>query len=200
MKQLILLCVIFLSACSTQVIDMTEEPTVQKFNLNDSEGDGIIRARDECPDSYAGSQVNNDGCGSQTVETVRRKLQVNFATNSYVVKQEYLPEIKKLADFMTEFPQTIVTIEGHTSIRGSAQLNQKLSENRAIAIKNILARQFNIAPKRITAIGYGFEKLLLEGNDEYIHARNRRIVAEISSDKSFIDMKWNIYSVDNEVE
>jgi outer membrane protein OmpA-like peptidoglycan-associated protein len=179
---------------------MTEKPTEQKYDLTDMEGDGVIKARDNCPDSYPGSQVNNEGCGSQSVETVRRKLEVNFDTNSYVVKREYFPEIKKLADFMTEFPQTLVTIEGHTSIRGSAALNQKLSENRAIAIKNILSQQFNIAADRITAIGYGFEKLLLEGNDEYIHARNRRIVAEISSDKSFIDMKWNIYSVDDEAE
>lgn len=190
----------FLSACSTQVIDMTEKPTEQKFDLSDSEGDGIINARDECPDSYAGSQVNNQGCGSKTVETLRRKLEVNFDTNSYVVKKEYFAEIKKLADFMTDFPQTVVTIEGHTSIRGSATLNQKLSENRAIAIKKLLTSRFNIAAERITAIGYGFEKLLLEGDDEYIHARNRRIVAEISSDKSFINMKWNIYSVDNEAE
>ncbi|WP_022940779.1 OmpA family protein [Psychromonas hadalis] len=195
-----LISVLFLTACSVQVVDMTAEPTVQKFDLSDSEGDGIILARDECPDSYAGAQVDNRGCGSKTVETVHRKLQLNFATNSYMVKSEYLPEIKKLANFMSEFPQTNVTIEGHTSIRGKATLNKKLSQNRAQAIKNILIQKFEISSERITAIGYGFEKLLLEGDDEYIHARNRRIVAEISSDKSFRDMKWTIYSVDDELE
>ena len=93
-----------------------------------------------------------------------------------------------------------MTIEGHTSIRGKAELNKTLSQNRAQAIKDILITQFNIAADRIEPIGYGFEKLLLEGDDEYIHARNRRIVAEISSDRSFTDMKWTIYSVDDEVE
>lgn len=179
---------------------MTEKPTIQKFDLTDMEGDGVIKARDNCPDSYVDSQVNNDGCGTETIETVRRVIEISFDRNSYFVKQEYYSEIEKIADFMNEFPQSIVTIEGHTSIRGSVQLNQYLSENRAIGVKNILSKQFNIAAERITAIGYGSEKLLLEGDDEYIHARNRRIVAEISSDKNLIDMKWNIYSVDKDIE
>jgi OOP family OmpA-OmpF porin len=192
--------VFFISACSVQVIDMTTEPTVQQFDLSDSEGDGIISARDECPESNAGAQVGNNGCGTNTIETVRRNLEVNFDNNSYVVKNEYISEIEKLADFMIEYPQTQVTIEGHTSIRGKAALNKKLSQNRAQAIKSILIKKFNIASERITAVGYGFEKLLLEGDDDYIHVRNRRIVAEISSDRSLTDMKWTIYSVDDEVE
>lgn len=200
MKILVLFGTLFLAACSVQVIEMTPDPTVQIFDLSDTEGDGIIRARDECPDSYAGAQVSNNGCGTDGIETVRTKLEINFDTNSYVVKNEYLPEIKKLADFMNEFPQAIVTIEGHTSIRGKAFLNKTLSQNRAEVIKNILITQFSISAKRITAVGYGFEKLLLEGDDEYIHARNRRIVAELSSEKKFTNMKWNIYSVDDEVE
>ncbi|PKF60713.1 OmpA family protein [Psychromonas sp. psych-6C06] len=179
---------------------MTEQPTVQKYDLTDTEGDGIILARDECPDTYSGALVNNQGCGTQTVETVRRKLEVNFDTNSYEVKAQYFPEIEQLAQFMQEFPQAIVTIEGHTSIRGKASLNKRLSQNRANAIKEILTQKYGIDSARITAVGYGFDKLLLEGDDEYIHARNRRIVAEISSDKNLIDMKWTIYSVDNEVE
>lgn len=191
---------LFVSACSVQIIDMTAEPTVQKFNLTDTEGDGIILARDKCPNSSVGEKVDNNGCGTQTIETLRRKLEINFDSNSYVVKNEYLDEIKKLADFLIKFPGTKVTIEGHTSIRGKAELNKTLSQNRAQAIKEILIQSFNIEGKRINAIGYGFEKLLLEGDDEYIHARNRRIVAEISSDISFVDMKWTIYSVDVEVE
>lgn len=200
MKLLTLLCVFFLSACSVNVVDMTPEPTVQKFDLTDQEGDGIILARDDCPETYTGAQVNNSGCGTQTVETIRRKLEVNFDTNSYVVKKKYFEEIQKLAEFMKEYPSAEVKIEGHTSIRGKAELNKTLSQNRAEAIKDILTKKFNIEAERIEAVGYGFENLLLEGDDEYIHARNRRIVAEISSDISLIDMKWTIYSVDDQVE
>lgn len=196
MRLLSILCVLFLSACSVQIVDMTEEPTVQKFDLTDAESDGVISARDECPETYTGALVNNSGCGTEVVEKVRRKLLVNFATNSYVVEDKFFAEINNLADFMTEYPQTMVTIEGHTSIRGSAEFNKTLSQNRAQAIKDILSQKYGISVERIKAVGYGFENLLLEGNDEYIHARNRRIVAEISSDRNYTEMKWHIYSVD----
>ena len=116
------------------------------------------------------------------------------------MESQFLPEIKGLADFMTEYPATNVTIEGHTSKRGSKELNKTLSQNRAQAIKDILVNEFAINESRITPIGYGFDRLLLEGDDEYIHARNRRIVAELSSEKSFTDMKWTIYSVDEHLE
>lgn len=179
---------------------MTPEPTVQKFDLTDSEGDGIIKARDECPESSSGVKVGNNGCGTNTIHTIRHRLDVNFDTNSSIVKDEYLAQIENLAGFMIEYPQVIVLIEGHTSIKGSGSHNKKLSKNRAESIKDILIQRFTIASTRITTKGYGFEKILFEGDDEYSHAKNRRIVAEISSDVSFADMKWTIYSVDNEEE
>ncbi|WP_028866013.1 OmpA family protein [Psychromonas aquimarina] len=191
---------LFVSACSVQVVEMSPEPTAQVFDLKDIEGDGVINARDECPDTFSGAQVNNSGCGAELVEKVRRKLLVNFATNSYIVAPEFFPEIEALADFMNNYPSTNVTIEGHTSIRGSRKLNMKLSQNRAQAIKDILVSKFAIDEDRVEAVGYGFDRLLLEGNDDYIHARNRRIVAEISSEKSMKDMKWTIYSVDQLAE
>jgi len=200
MKFITFLCVLFLSACSVQIVEMTPEPTKQKFDLTDNEGDGVIQARDECPDSFAGAEVGNNGCGSNTIHTVRHRLDVNFDTNSYKVSDEYIPLIEKLSEFMTEFPQVQVTIEGHTSIKGLAEYNKKLSLNRAQAIKDILIERFNISNERVATVGYGFEQLLFEGDDSYIHAKNRRIVAEISSDREITDMKWTIYSVDSEQE
>lgn len=198
MKYLLtLLIILFISGCSVQIVDMSPEPTVQKFDLTDSDSDGVILARDQCPETYLGSLVGNLGCGKQTLEKLRHNLLVNFDSNSYQVKSRYLSEIATLAGFMKKYPSTQVTIEGHTSIRGSRELNKTLSQNRAQAIMDILIAKFDIDESRITAIGYGFEKLLEEGDDESVHARNRRIVAEMSSDKSMKEMKWTIYSVDD---
>jgi OOP family OmpA-OmpF porin len=188
--------ILSVSACSVNIQDMTPEPTVQRYDLADNEADGIINARDQCQDSFAGANVNNDGCGSDNIEKIRHKLSVNFSPNSFVVEKKFLSEIKKLAEFMKDHPSVKLTIEGHTSKRGSNALNKKLSQNRAQAIKNVLVNKFTIDKSRITSIGYGSDKLLLKGDNEYIHARNRRIVAELSSEKSLKDMKWTIYSVD----
>jgi len=200
MKILTILCLLFLSACSVQVIDMAPEPTKQKFDLSDTEGDGIIKARDECVNSAPGTKVDNNGCGSNKVYKTRRRLDINFGNNSYEVKYEYLSRIKKLADFMNKYKKSKVTIEGHTSSRGTAALNKVLSKNRALAVKNILVKNFYVNGSRINTVGYGFEKLLVEGTTKKNHEKNRRIVAEVTGDAGLAEMKWTIYSVDNEDE
>ncbi|AGH80837.1 OmpA/MotB domain-containing protein [Psychromonas sp. CNPT3] len=197
---LIMLLTFFVSACSLQAIDMAKEPTEQKFDLSDEEADGVILARDNCPGSVLGADINNNGCGLTTAVKVRAQLMINFETDSYVVSSNYLPKIEHLSQFMHEYPQTTVTIEGHTSHRGTASYNKILSQQRADMIKKILIEEYQVEASRITAIGYGFDQLLLEGDDEYVHARNRRIVAEISSEKHISDMKWTIYTVDQSIE
>lgn len=197
MKKVSLLAsVLLLSACSHQVIDVSEKPTTQLYDLSDPEGDGIITARDNCLDTIAGAAVGNNGCGTDLIEKIRVKLLVNFENNSSVVDDKYYPEIEKLAGLMKEYKSVSVSIEGHTSIVGSAQHNKALSLSRAEAVKSILVRQYGIESSRVNAIGFGFEQLLFEGNDDYVNAQNRRIVAEIVGGKEIVDMKWNIYSVD----
>jgi OOP family OmpA-OmpF porin len=195
-----ILLVLSISACSIQVKDMTPKPTVQKFDLADSEADGVINARDECPDSLLGALVRNLGCGFDRIEKPIHKLRVNFTNGSYAVGNDILSEIRQLSDFMKKFPDADLTIEGHASKQGSKALNKKLSQDRAQGIKNILVNTFDIEQARITAIGYGFNKLIMEGDDEESHARNRRIVAVLSSNKSAVYMKWTIYSVDQAAE
>jgi len=201
MKNLIsVVLVLFISACAVQINEMTPEPTVQQFDLTDSEGDGVINARDQCLTSLMGAQVDNNGCGAQRMEKVRRNLSVNFANNSSIVEPQFLSEVEALATVMQASPETKVTIEGHTSKIGSTVSNKKLSQQRAQAIKDILVNRFAINESRITAIGYGGERPLLEGNDESIGSHHRRIVAELSSEQPFADMKWTIYSVDDRIE
>ncbi|MDA7746508.1 OmpA family protein [Psychromonas sp.] len=199
-KVSLIISAFLLFGCTVNVVEMAPEPTKQEFDLTDPENDGVISARDECPNSIAGAAIDNNGCGTEIVEKVRRSLLINFLTDSSVVDRKYYPEIKALAGFMNEYPSVSVTIEGHTSIRGKASYNKWLSLRRAEAIKSILVNQYEIDESRIAAVGYGSEQLLLEGDDEYIHAKNRRIVAEIVSERSIPDMKWTIYSVDERVQ
>jgi OmpA-OmpF porin, OOP family len=198
MKILIIIALLFTTACSVQVIDMAPEPTKQKYDLTDNEGDGVIKARDECPDSNAGAKVDNIGCGKSTLYTRRLKLAVHFDNNSYEVKDKYYPRIKKLADFMNKYTQSKVTIEGHTSSRGTAEHNILLSKNRALAIKDILVNRYDVRSYRIKTVGYGFDRLLVEGTTKKNHQKNRRIVAEVTGSAGVAEMKWTIYSVDEE--
>lgn len=195
-KSSLLIIVFLLTGCSISAVDMAAQPTIQKYDLADPEKDGVISARDLCPDTFSGADINNEGCGTETVQKIRRELMINFDSGSAEVSNEYYSEIKGLAVFLKEQTTVNVTIEGHTSIVGDAGYNKKLSLDRADAIKVLLINKYGIKNSRVKAIGYGEEKPLLKGNSEYIHAKNRRIVAEILAEKTIQDVKWNIYSVD----
>lgn len=200
MKYLIIIIIIIapllIAACSTPIVTMPENNTIQLHDLSDEDSDGVITSREKCTGTFSGSQVDNYGCGTEVVNKVRQELNVNFANNSSIVQKRYYADIEVLADFMNAHPETDVIIEGHTSILGSKSLNMSLSQDRAQAIMNILVNTYGIAISRVSAIGYGFDRVIDEARTKEAHAKNRRIVAELTSENITKDMKWNIYSVD----
>ncbi|MEG3755587.1 OmpA family protein [Psychromonas arctica] len=197
MKKISLLAgVVLLSGCSINVIDPANVTTEQLYDLSDPEGDGVINARDNCIDTPLGAAIDNSGCSEDVIEKMRVTLLVNFDNDSSIVDPKYFPEIQKLAILLKDYKSVNVSIEGHTSKVGSAEYNKQLSLKRAEAVKSILVNRYSVNQDRVKAIGYGFEKLLSEGDSDYANAQNRRIVAEIAGGKEVIDMKWNIYSVD----
>jgi OOP family OmpA-OmpF porin len=110
-------------------------------------------------------------------EKVTMSLNVEFDTDKAVVKDIYYNEIKKVADFMKEFPETNVTIEGHTDAIGSQEYNQDLSERRAKSVRQYLIDEFGMDGSRISAVGYG-EDLPVDTNDtEDGRQKNRRVDA-----------------------
>lgn len=90
------------------------------------------------------------------------------------------PSLEKLLAQMRVVPTLKIRINGHTSEEGGAEYNQKLSENRAKAIKNYLVKK-GIAQARISTKGFG-ESAPMPGvlNDtEENRAKNRRVEFEI---------------------
>jgi outer membrane protein OmpA-like peptidoglycan-associated protein len=63
---------------------------------------------------------------------------------------------------------------GHTDSRGTADVNQRLSERRAEAIARLVAQR-GLATDRITTTGRGEADLLVPTLDEVDEARNRRV-------------------------
>jgi outer membrane protein OmpA-like peptidoglycan-associated protein len=56
---------------------------------------------------------------------------------------------------MLNHPESKVTVRGYASTEGNANLNQKLSEKRAAAVKNALVKKYKIDADRIFAEGLG---------------------------------------------
>ncbi|TQV72616.1 OmpA family protein [Exilibacterium tricleocarpae] len=148
----------------------------------DSDGDGVYDRRDRCPDTAPRLKVDGSGCPITLTDTVSIDLRVNFDTNSSVVKPEFYAEIKQVADFMAQYANTVVTIEGHTDNRGAASYNQALSQRRAEAVARVLTEQFAVGAERVRALGYGEAQPIADNDTAAGQLANRRVVAKISAE------------------
>ena len=157
---------------------MMEEPVD-----GDADGDGIPDSRDKCPGTAAGAKVDADGCYIIIEKPVTIRLEVLFDFDKSVVKPEYYPEIKKVADFMKQYPMTDTVIEGHTDSVGTAAYNLSLSQRRAEAVRQVLIDQFKVDASRLTSVGYGEERPIADNRTAEGRQLNRRVVAVVSATK-----------------
>jgi OOP family OmpA-OmpF porin len=148
----------------------------------DTDGDGVFDSKDQCPDTPKQYKVDAVGCPMELTETVAVKLAVKFDTAKSAVKEEYVDDIGSLAKFMNQYVNTVVTVEGHTDSQGSDAYNQKLSQSRAEAVKQVLITKFGIAADRITAKGFGEAKPVGDNNTVAGREENRRVVGSVSTD------------------
>lgn len=193
-----ILAVTLLSACSS-IVTM-DGNTTQVHDLNDLDTDGVIVARERCNDTVMGATIDNYGCGKVTAINERSELKILFPNDSFYIDPMYYEQVEVIASFMSEFPNTQVTIEGHCSKTGSYEHNLALSQNRADAVTSLLAERYSIASDRLTAIGYSYDRPVDESGTDIAHTRNRRVIAEVTGEDTTADMKWHIYTVDEEVK
>jgi OmpA-OmpF porin, OOP family len=144
----------------------------------DSDKDGVIDCMDKCPNTPAGVTVDKDGCMH---EKITINLNVEFDTDKTVIKEQYLDGIRKVADFMKEFPKTTAAIEGHTDNVGTAAYNERLSKNRANSVREYLIKNFGIKASRLTAAGYGLTKPIASNDTEEGRQKNRRVEAVLQA-------------------
>ncbi|MFT6029474.1 MAG: OOP family OmpA-OmpF porin [Oleiphilaceae bacterium] len=147
----------------------------------DSDNDGIIDSLDQCQGTNKAFKVDEKGCPVMLTETVSIDMNVKFPTNSAIITDDNLVEIKKVADFMQQFDKTAVTVEGYSDDRGRDAYNKSLSQKRADAVRMTLINSFKLDPKRVTAIGYGEENPIADNNTAEGRAANRRVVGVVKS-------------------
>lgn len=117
----------------------------------------------------------------QAPEVVRVELDVKFDFDKAVVKQESYGDIKNLAEFMNQYPQTSTTVEGHTDSVGSDAYNQGLSQRRANAVREVLVNQYGVDGSRVNAVGYGESRPVADNATDSGRAINRRVEAEVEA-------------------
>jgi outer membrane protein OmpA-like peptidoglycan-associated protein len=145
----------------------------------DSDGDGIIDGQDECP-KVPGDAAHH-GCPpgepvTRQPETVQQSgplaglpkdvevgdradfSGIYFRINSDdfdFTRPETARNLSALLDFMRQCDDVGVVIEGHTSADGSARFNKRLSEKRALRVRDWLVAN-GISPSKVLGtVGYG---------------------------------------------
>ena len=153
----------------------------------DSDGDGVPDSMDACPGTPMNVVVDERGCPVPVdiTDELKMELRVFFDNDKSTIKNQYKPEIAKVAEKMREYPNSTARVEGHASKTGpSARYNQRLSEARAVAVKSMLTNEFGIAPNRLSTVGYGYDQPIADNNTEEGRAMNRRVYAIITGDKT----------------
>lgn len=153
----------------------------------DSDGDGVPDSIDACPGTPMNVVVDARGCPVPVdiTDELKMELRVFFDNDKSAIKNQYKPEIAKVAEKMREYPNSTARVEGHASKTGpSARYNQRLSEARAVAVKSMLTNEFGIAPNRLSTVGYGYDQPIAPNDTEEGRAMNRRVYAIITGDKT----------------
>jgi OOP family OmpA-OmpF porin len=103
---------------------------------------------------------------------------VHFDTGKATLRPESFPALNDLAEVLKYKKQMVVEIAGHTDDVGEAAANQKLSQDRAEAVKKYLVSK-GIAEARIRARGYGEAEPVAPNDTEEGRSRNRRTEVRI---------------------
>ncbi|MDA0116625.1 OmpA family protein [Vibrio sp. T11.5] len=185
-------------ACSLQAYedqyDYIQVPkALQISDLTDDDRDGVVNARDLCPETPLGAQIDNDGCGLEVMEKEERQMRILFANDSYDVSPVFLDQIRAMADFLDKYRSASIEIQGYASKTGSPNYNLALSKKRAFAVEQQLLA-YGTAPERVTIIGYGSTHLESDGEGETDHALNRRVTATVVGLTETVVEEWTIFS------
>ncbi|ELV8764001.1 OmpA family protein, partial [Vibrio fluvialis] len=164
---------------SADVYDYITTPVANQVDdLLDDDNDGVINARDKCPDTPSASKIDNDGCGESIKSSHLQQLHILFANDSSDIPPVFLNQIRQMADFLRLYPETSIELQGYASKVGKPEYNLALSKQRSEAVRLQLVR-FGVTPKRIRIVGFGDTVLAVEGEDQVSHARNRRVTASV---------------------
>ncbi len=141
-------------------------------------GNHMDKQAEELQRDLEGAEVQRVGEG--ILITFQSGLQ--FDLNSSSLTSATQTNLTKLSSTLKKYDDTDIIIEGHTDNSGEDAYNQKLSEKRAVSVKNYLVEQ-GVAGKRISTKGYGEEQPLNTNATDDERKINRRVEVAIYANK-----------------
>lgn len=98
---------------------------------------------------------------------------VFFNSDSYELRSESYPELNSIVTLLTENQELKISLDGHTDNEGDPGYNQKLSEDRAKAVRDYLIQE-GIDASRLQYKGYGESQPIADNANPDGRQQNRR--------------------------
>lgn len=113
------------------------------------------------------------------------EVTVLFGNGQVKVDPKYNPQLVALAEKAKTIDGYMIQVKGYASASGSASLNQKLSEDRADNVVNILLQQGRVPLTNMLAPGaMGESRQTGKDNSAESEAQNRRVVVRVLQNKA----------------
>lgn len=106
--------------------------------------------------------------------SIVRLNNIFFDTGKSVLRPESGPELDRLVTTFNETPKMVIEVRGHTDNTGSDEINNKLSQDRADAVREYFISK-GIEPDRIASKGLGKTKPLSTNDTDVGRQQNRRV-------------------------
>jgi len=128
------------------------------------------------------SQLNSVLATSETARgLIVNMSDVLFDTGKYTLKPDTKVSLAKVSGILQAYPGLKLQVEGYTDSVGGDEYNQKLSENRAGAVRDFLVSQ-GVSMDNISATGYGKNNPVADNSTAQGRAQNRRVQLVVSGD------------------
>jgi outer membrane protein OmpA-like peptidoglycan-associated protein len=157
--------------------DQDKCPTVfgvARYNgcgIPDSDKDGVNDEVDQCPN--VPGIAGNNGCEDLQPKLNAIAAALKFETGKVNIAPKSLQGLDSLVQIMTQYPNTSLTIIGHTDNTGTRKINDRLSLLRAKKVQTYLVKK-GLAINRTTLVGLADTQPIVSNATKVGRAQNRR--------------------------
>jgi outer membrane protein OmpA-like peptidoglycan-associated protein len=145
----------------------------------DNDKDTVLDVNDQCPNEPGSTTQEPLGCpGNRLVVVtdceVKITQQIHFELNKDKIRPESFPVLDAVVDVLDKNPNIQLEVQGHTDNKGAAGYNKDLSNRRAHSVMKYLLLH-GVTIGRLSAVGYGMERPIVDNGSEGNRALNRRV-------------------------
>lgn len=142
--------------------------------------------------AYAGHRMDKQAQELEKVAETKRtemglvtklKSDILFDTGRATLKPQARQNLKQMAEILKKYPEDVLTVKGFTDDTGTSRVNEKLSEQRAEAVKKELVRD-GLSDTAISTQGMGPAFPIADNSSATGRSQNRRVEVEITVDES----------------